>query len=155
MAHLKASTTTRKLSNQEIKSALEAEGPLSIKEFSYEGESIEELILKFGEYSFKFPTLDKKGSVMCAASKRRSFCDVFCFVKNYRPNATVKTTKGIIRKLILQCKIQPAYCPQIDRGTLLFAGYNASAKIGPDDYKARLDKATEFGCNMGQFYELE
>lgn len=153
--HLQVATTKKKLSNQEIKAALHEEGPLSFKEFSYEGESIEELINIFAEYSFRFPTLNSKGNQMCAASKRRSFCDVYCFIINHRPNATVKTVKAIIRKLILEAKIQPAYCPLINRGTLLFAGFNASGRIPPEDYKTRLDKQTEFGCTMGEFYELK
>ena len=66
----------------------------------------------------------------------------------------MRTVKQEIAKLIIECKIQPAQCPTIKRGTLLFAGTNASRNIPANDYKNRTGKFTEFGCNMGEFYEI-
>lgn len=152
--HLSTETNKKRLTNQEIKKALHEEGPLRIKEFVYEGQSVRELILLFGEYSWKYPTYDKNGRQQCAASRNRSFCDIYAFILGVRPNITVRTVKQEIAKLIIEAKIQPAECPQIRRGTLLFPGTNASGKIAKDDYKGRLTKFTEFGCNMGEFYEI-
>ena len=152
--HLTTVSNKKKLTNQEIKKAIHEEGPLKIKEFVYEGQSVRELVLLFGEYSWKYSTLNKNGSEQCRPSKNRSFCDVYAFILGLRPNITVRTVKQEIAKLIIEGKIQPAECPQINRGTLLYAGYNASAKIPKDDYKSRLTKFTEFGCNMGEFYEI-
>lgn len=147
-------TNRKRLTNQEIKKALHEEGPLHIKEFKYEGESIRELILAFGEYSFKYSTYDKNGSKMCAPGKNRSFCDLYCWIIGIRPNATVRTVKQEVAKLIIEGEIHPSDCSQINRGVYFFAGYQISRNQGKDSYKQRLSKFTEFGCNAGEFYEI-
>ena len=141
--------------NNQIKDGLKEEGTLFIEEFTYQDETIKELIGIFGEYSFKYKTIsNKRGKVMCNPSKKRSFCDLYCFIIHYRPNATVKTVKEKVREAILDGLIYPTVCGVIMRGVYLFKPFQIGEKHDINKYKQNLDKEIEFGMSIGEFYNL-
>ncbi len=150
-----ASGAKKALTNAEIKNGLKEEGTLFIKEFEYTGQTIKELVLLFGEYSFKYSTWSSKtNKVMCLASKKRSFSDLYCFISHYRPLATVKTVKEKVAEAILEGNIYPTFCGVIDRGVFLYKPYQISGNHNNLEYKNRLTYKTEFGQTIGEFYNI-
>lgn len=149
-----ASQVNEPLSNARIKKELLEIGTIYIKPFEFKNETIEELILLFGGLSFKHNTYSSDGDLQCKASKKRSFSDLYRFIVHYRPNATVRTVKEKVAKLIMENKILPGFCPQIDKSILLYPGIHTGAQIPPNSYKARFDYKTEFGMNTKTFYNL-
>ncbi len=150
---LTSKTNSKRLTNQEIKKILHEEGPLQIKAFEYKGQSIRELILLFGELSFRHDTLNKKGDFETGVAKKRSFCDIYRFIINYRPHATVKTVKKTLAELIVENKVRPTFCGVIYRAVFMFPKFTCG-DITPGDYKGRLGYGTEFGCSIGEFFEI-
>lgn len=147
---------TRPYTNKEISEGLREEGALYIKEFKYERQGIKELVKIFGDYSWKYPTYEVNGDKkMCNAAKQRSFSDLYRFVINYRSRTTVRTLKEAVKEHILEGNILPTHCGQIHRGVFLYRGYQMGIGHPKDGWKERLNKDTEFGMTVGEFYELK
>lgn len=140
-------------SDETIEKGIREESTIYFKNFTYNNETVKQLINIFFVSAWTNSMYDNKtNNLHCSAGRSRSFTDLYSFILTHIPETDIKEVKFFVKEMLLACEIVADYCSDIKRSVFHYPGQNISTNHN-HSYESSKNKLTEYNVTISKFLD--